>query len=140
MVARRLWTPPLLVTSSALSNNMGEHCCGGSQKRKGFGVFTHQYEQNVEMSKIKSRKLSEIMEKLSIEDRAIINMEINSILKSSNEVLATNHMLRSRILDLESQVDILNTRIEFVRNSSNIDEAKRLTYFPRESQFTRIND
>ena len=92
------------------------------------------------MSKIKSRKLSEIMEKLSIEDRAIINMEINSILKSSNEVLATNHMLRSRILDLESQVDILNTRIEFVRNSSNIDEAKRLTYFPRESQFTRIND
>ncbi len=80
------------------------------------------------------------MEKLSIEDRAIINMEINSILKSSNEILATNHMLRSRILDLESQVDILNTRIEFVRNSSNIDEAKRLTYFPRESQFTRIND
>ena len=140
MVARRLWTPPLLATSSALSNNMGEHCCGGSQKRKGFGVFTHQYEQNVEMSQIRSRKLSEIFEKLSIEDKAILSLEFNGLNRASNEVLASNHMLRSKIIEMESQIDILNTRIELVRSSSNIDEAKRLTYFPRDSQFTKIND
>jgi hypothetical protein len=119
---------------------MGEHCCGGSQNRKGFGVFTHEYEQNVEMSQIRNKKFSDIFGKLSIEDKAILSLEFNALNRASNEVLANNHMLRSKILEMESQIDILNTRIELVRSSSNIDEAKRLTYFPRDSQFTKIND
>jgi hypothetical protein len=119
---------------------MGEHCCGSSQGRKGFGVFTHQHEQNVEMSKIKSRKLSDVMDKLSLEDRVIVSLEFNGLNKASNEVIANNHMLRSRILELDSQIEILSARIELVRLSSDINEAKRLTYFPRESQFTKIND
>lgn len=140
MAARRLWIRLSLATSSALSNYMGEHCCGKSRNRKGFGVYTHQYEENLEMSQIKSRKLADIMDKLSFEERAILNLEFNSINKASSDILANNHSLRSKIYELESKIDILNTRIQFVRQSNNIDEAKRMTYFPRESEFTKIND
>lgn len=140
MAARRRWTPPLLASSSDLSNNMGEHCCGDSHKRKGKGIFTHQYEQNVEMSTIRSQKIRDALEKLSYEDRVFIDYEFNQTNKISNEILANNHLLRSQVFDLQSQIDILNIRVRLVRESSSIEEAKRLTYFPRESQFTKIND
>lgn len=119
---------------------MGEHCCGDSHKRKGKGIFTHQYEQNVEMSTIRSQKIRDALEKLSYEDRVFIDYEFNQTNKISNEILANNHLLRSQVFDLQSQIDILNIRVRLVRESSSIEEAKRLTYFPRESQFTKIND
>ena len=140
MAERRRWTPLLLDSSLGLSNNMGEHCCGESHKRKGKGIFTHQYEQNIEMGKLRSQKISDALNKLSYEDRMFIDYEFNQINKISSEILANNHSLRSQIFDLQSQIDILNIRVRLVRESSSIDEAKRLTYFPRESQFTKIND
>lgn len=92
------------------------------------------------MSKIKSQKTTDALNKLSYEDKMMITHEFNKLNKASSEILANNHLLRSKIFDLESQIDILNIRVRLVRESSTIEEAKRLTYFPRESEFTKIND
>lgn len=119
---------------------MGENCCGGSHKRRGFGVYTSQYEHNIEMSNIRNSKLNSIYEKLSAEDKVILNAEFYSLNKVSNDVIANNHLLRGKILELESQVEMLNFRISLVRGSSSISEAKNSTYFPRSSEFTKIND
>ena len=119
---------------------MGDKCCGGSGKRKGFGVYTHQYEQKVEMSHIRESKLSEILSKIPEEERMFINYEINKMNKVSSEILSSNHLLRSKIFDLESEVELMSIKVKLVRESTTLQDAKRATYFPRESQFTRIDD
>jgi molybdopterin-biosynthesis enzyme MoeA-like protein len=119
---------------------MGDKCCGGSGKRKGFGVYTHQYEQNVEMSHIRESKLSEILSKIPEEERMFINYKLNKMNKISSEILSSNHLLRSKIFDLESEIELMNIKVKLVRESATLQDAKRATYFPRESQFTRIDD
>lgn len=92
------------------------------------------------MSQIRENKLAEILGKIPEEERMFINYELNKMNKVSSEILSNNHLLRSKIFDLESQIDLLNIKVKLVRESETLQDAKRATYYPRESQFTRIND
>ena len=92
------------------------------------------------MNKLNKMKLYDILNKLNYEDRAILELEFNSIKIAGNEVSANNHLLRSKIIELESQVTILTTRIKLVRDALSLNKAKSYTYFPRDSEFTKFND
>lgn len=118
---------------------MGEECCGGHAKKRGWGIFTDTYYQNVERSSIRRDALNRVIDKFG-SDGVLIKEELNAMNRAGNQVIANNHELRAEIYDLQSEINILTERLRLVRESKTIEDAHKATYFPHESQFRPVND
>lgn len=118
---------------------MGEGCCGGHAKRRGFGIYANDYYGEMERSSLRKAAVSRIIDS-SGSDGVLLKEELNAMNRAGSQVIATNHELRAEIYDLQSEINILTERLRLVRESKTIEDAHKATYFPHESQFRPVNE
>ena len=137
MAVRRRWIRLSLDTSLEISNNMGENCCGGNKKPRGWGIYTDDYFIKVQRTKMRKEAMDRLY-KHSPSDGVLINEELNAMNRVGNEIIANNHQLRAEIYDLKSEIGRLSEIVRLVSEAKNMEEVQTAIHFPYNSKFTPL--
>ena len=137
MAVRRLWMLLSLATSSETSNHMGNNCCGGNEKPRGWGIYTDDYFVKVQRSKMRKEAMDRLY-KHSPSDGVLINEELNAMNRVGNEIIANNHQLSAEIYDLKSEIGRLSEIVRLVSESKNMEEVQTSLHFPYKAKFTPL--
>jgi predicted nuclease with TOPRIM domain len=116
---------------------MGENCCGGHAKRRGFGIYTDNYYIKTEQAKMRQEAMHRLYSN-SLEDYTLIKEELNEMNRAGNEVISNNHKLRAEIYELKSDIGRLSEIVRLVSEAKNMDEVQSALHFPYKAKFNPL--